>query len=360
VQKLEEHKWFNEKWASELRDAARALARHYASACEGVEALPKPFQRVALGGLRGGRRLWVVKLLFREAVNDHIRSVISRVGLLHWRAYSAARPDREELRRRVKDTAAAEAVEADKARLAEFDARQRKISELLEEASRDFREMLELLKSDERIGQNALKSILRLIRRVLPFAWAGSVIATFGRWSNAPQIQLLIFFAGVTAIYHVLAWFTLLFHDAAERKWALFQGYFGTPSDGLYPLEPVVSRLEESFFKILGSRPPIVISWETVVPVFHYITISVVMIIMLFKLPFSHTALGVALVLCALLIRKYAIELFWLWRLLKVRYPGRAWHEIVLALLPPFQVIEPFMPLDDDEGKGEADASADV
>src|SRR3989442_6681486 len=130
-----------------------------------------------------------------------------------------------------------------------------------------------------------LNAVIRVVCRGLPFVWAGWVVAQFDRWSNSPQLQLLLFFVGTALVYDLTAWATLGFHDTGERKYVLFEGYMTKTSDSLVPLFPEASRIEKKLFKQFGLRPPIVISWETVVPILHYGVISVVLIVLWIKLP---------------------------------------------------------------------------
>ena len=124
MNKLHELKWFDEQWATEVRDATRELVRLYCEALEAVSALPRPIQFIEFSGLRGGYRpLLVVKSFLREAVIDHIAIVLRHAALLRLRAFAVARPLPGEVRLGVKRTAEAEVVARAEARRTEFLAR---------------------------------------------------------------------------------------------------------------------------------------------------------------------------------------------------------------------------------------------
>ena len=65
---LKELPWFEEVWATDLRNAVRVLVRDYAEAVELVERISKPIQRVTYHDKLGrDHSVWVVKsLLIRE------------------------------------------------------------------------------------------------------------------------------------------------------------------------------------------------------------------------------------------------------------------------------------------------------
>jgi hypothetical protein len=133
---------------------------------------------------------------------------------------------------------------------------------------------------------------------------------------------------------------TLPFHDAGERKYLFFEGYIGRESDGLDPLFPPMSRYEAALFKLFGSKPPIVISWETIIPALHYGLMSVLLIVMLVKLPFTPVALTIASVFASVLIVLYFVEIHNLWTLLKLRYRGRSIGELLFSLFSSLNMLK--------------------
>jgi hypothetical protein len=343
MNKLTEQTWFTEQWATEVRDTTRDLVRLYYDALETVSAFPGFFRRVKLYGLRSGYRpLFVLKSFFREAAVEHIRTILRHTELLHLRAFAASRPLKLEMSLGVKKTARAEVVAEAETRRSKFVEQQQRIATTLQEAAQDVHDLAELLTNEERPGQRALKGVMRALRRGLPFLWAGWVIAQFKHWSNAPHLQIFLFFLGATLVYHLTALATLLFHDAGERKYILFDGYMGKASDGLAPLSPGASRLEKAMFEKFGVHPPVVISWETIIPIFHYVIISGLIVWLWVKLPLGQTARGLVGVFGFLLIMKYLRELFLLTQLLILRYRGRTKREILLALFTSFQSLVPF------------------
>jgi hypothetical protein len=183
---LKDQPWFTEVWASKVRDAVRVLVRDYAEALEHVERMSKPVQRITYHAKLGGDRpLWVVKPLLREAVINHIQTVLRTAALVEIRAFSAARPT-SELRLRAKRTAAPEVIANATARRAQFVERQSLVASLLNEAAADIRSLREVLGADGRPGQKLFRAIIGAVRRILPFAWAGFVVTQFGALSGAP------------------------------------------------------------------------------------------------------------------------------------------------------------------------------
>ncbi|HEY1936415.1 MAG TPA: hypothetical protein VGJ33_00595 [Candidatus Angelobacter sp.] len=353
MNKLREQTWFTEQWATEVRDATRDLVRLYYEALETVSAFPGFFLRVKLFGLRSGHRpLFVLKSFFREAAVEHIRTVLRQTDLLHLRAFAASRPLKLEMSLGVKKTAKAEVVAEAETRRSKFIEQQQRIATILQEAAQDVHGLAELLTNEERRGQRALKSVMRLLRRGLPFLWAGWVIAQFKHWSNAPQLQALLFFLGTALVYHLTALATLPFHDAGERAYILFEGFMGKTSDGLAPLFPEASRLEKAMFEKFGVHPPVVISWEMIIPIFHYMVVSGLIVWLWIKLPLGHTARELVGACGFLLIMTYLRELFVLTQLLGLRYRGRSRWEIFLALFTSFQSL---VPLEEQHGESESE-----
>lgn len=343
MNKLAEQKWFTERWATEVRDATRDLVRLYYDALEAVSAFPGFFQRVTLyGGRSDYRPLLVLKSFFREAAVEHIRLMLRHTELLHLRAFAASRPRKLELSLGVKKTAGAEVVAQAELRRSNFIAQQQRIAITLQEAVQDVHDLTEFLTNEERPGQRTLKGVMRLLRRGLPFLWAGWIVAQFKHWSNAPQLQIFLFLLGTTLVYHLMALATLLFHDAGERKYILFDGYMGRASDGLEPLFPEVSRLEKALFEKFGVRPPVVISWEAIIPILHYVVISGLIVWLWIKLPLAPSARGVVGVLGLVLIIEYLRRVLLFCQLLIVRYRGRSKWEITIALFSSLQSLVPF------------------
>jgi hypothetical protein len=220
---LKDLAWFSEAWATNVRNAVRVLVRDYAEAVELVERLSKPIQRVTYHDkLEGDRSVWVVKSLLREAVANHIQAVLRCTALVRILAFCAARPTADELQLPVKITAPPNVIGNAIADRHKFIERQKVIASLLNEAATDIRSLLEATGANGKPGQRLFKAVITGIRRILPFAGAGFVISQFAALSDAPQWQLFAFAALVTIAYHVFAWLTLPFHDAADRQFILF------------------------------------------------------------------------------------------------------------------------------------------
>jgi hypothetical protein len=352
VTKLIEEKWFTEEWATNVRDAVRALARSYAEAYAAVDRLPKLIQRVRYGGFKR-KSVWVVKSLLREAVANHVQGVLAATAAIRLRAFKSARPTADEVRLPVKRTAPEQVLQRALAGQGQFVARQQAVSKALEEAAGDIKALLEAIGSEIRSGEKAFKTIIKAVRRLLPLAWTGVVFTQLNSLSSMPQWQLVSFAVFVTAIYHGLAWLTLPFHDAADRQYVLFEGDIGTASDGLAPMFPPVSRREKALFDLLGSKAPIVVSWEILVPLFHYAVVSILLVLMVVKLPFTPwvrlTAGGCGLALVGF----YIYQITCLWRLIRQRYREYSFWDIVLAVVLGTQAFVG----QEEESSGESDAA---
>jgi len=332
MENLKEQSWFDDEWATSVRNSVRTLVRAYTEAYDAVESRSKPVQLVSYGGIRSGRSVLVIKALLKEAISSHVHTILRGLTLIRIRAYAAARPTTNELRLGVKKTAAPNVVEAATARRDAFAAKQELIAKLLGEAAGDMQALEEAL-GESRTGQKALKAVVNGVRRVLPLAWTGYVVSQFSALHTAPQWQLFAFAALSIVAYHLLAWLTLPFYHAADRQYVLFEGYTGGASDGLKPMFPEVSRHETALFKLLGAKRPIVISWEYLIPPLHYAVISTLLIMMIVKLPFEGHAREVAAVFGIVLILNYINQIRLFLGLLRGRHQDRSMLEIIWALL---------------------------
>lgn len=81
--------------------------------------------------------------------------------------------------------------------------------------------------------------------------------------------------------------------------------------------------------------------WETIIPALHYGLMSVLLIVMLIKLPSTPVALIIASVLAGTLTIIYIVEIQNLWTLLNLRYKGRSIDELLFALLSSLNVLTP-------------------
>jgi len=356
MNKLRELDWFNESWATEVRNTMRYLVCSYADAYEAVDRLQKPIQLVRLSGLSIGRRLLVIKPLLRDAIASHVDIVLSNITTLLLRGYRAARPTLNDLPPGVSRNAEPERRAEAEAKRAAFIQQQERIAGLLEEAVRDAKELRERIGTKGEGGTKTFKIIIRGVRRILPIAWAAWAAALISSASQTGGLQFGLYIVGVIIVYHALALLGLPFHDAAERKHALFEGIIEKPaSDGLTPMFPEVSRFENGLFKLLGTQPPVVILWDHIVPLFHYVTAAVLVAYAAFALPLEGKAKNAAWMVAAMLIFVYGRRLMEWWTLVHLRCRGRSVWQILLALFAVIQTLEIFQPPDDKTDHSETD-----
>jgi len=361
VNKLRDLAWFDESWATEVRHAMRLLVCAYAEAYEAVDHLEKPVQFVRLSGLLPGRRLLIIKPLLRDAVASHIEIVLCNTTQLMLRAYRAARPTFDDLRLGVSHHAPPERrAEAEQQRTA-FVEKQERVASLLDEAVRDAKELRERIGNKGEGGTKTFKTIIGGIRHLLPIAWAGWVVIILADVLQSTSVQFALYAVGALVVYHALALAGLPFHDAAERKHALFEVYLGGPaSDGLAPMFPEVSRFEGDLFKLFGAQPPCVIQWNQVVPLLHYVIAAALVAYAAWALPLIGQTKIAAWIMAGVLIAVYANQLVYWWRLVRMRCRGRSAWQIVWAMLAAIQVLEPLKAPDggsEDSGESVSEGS---
>jgi hypothetical protein len=332
----QQHDRYDDKWAMDIRDATRWLVCIYARALEAVLALNKPWQRVVFGGLNARLNIFVVKPLLRDALIHHVQVNLNSETLLALETYLVQRPTPDETRIRVnRKNATPEQIEEAEGERNAFLDKQRTTSALLNEAMDDIKSLKELLSGQPSLAVKLFKTGITLLRRVAPLAVAGWVITRFDHLRAWPTWQEIGFAVLILVVYHFVAWASLPFFNAAYRKHLLLNGYgfIGKPSDGLIPMFPDAARLEVAFFKLFDLRPPVVVSWDEVVPALHYVVLIIFIIALLFVLPlagdvrYGAWAFGTALIF----IYIQRITEWWSW--VHQRYRGRNLSEIAWALL---------------------------
>lgn len=328
--------WFQESWAEKVRNAARCLVRAYAESYEAVQTLRQPIQSVMPGGLWTGRRLWVAKPLLRDAVVKHIQVNLERMTSLHLRAYIAKRPTPDEIRLRVKLTAGEEHVARAKAELQTYLDKQHRMAALLGEAEEDVHELSKLVSEHKDFASRAIRTVVSLVRRLLPIGFAGWVIAEFAHFQGMPVWPEIAFSLMMLFGYHVFAWLTLPFHDAGYRKYIYFEGYMGRATDGLDPRFPPVSRLEHSFYNLFDVRPPVVISWDDLLPPLHYLFGILLVVGLVVALPFDAIARVAAGLAGLYFVVIYVRRLTQWWAFINQRYKGRSLVELGVAAFHVF------------------------
>ncbi len=336
---------YDEKWAKDVRDATRWLVCIYARAFEAVLTLRKPWQRVVLGGIYGKRKFFVVKPLLRDALLHHLKVNLDQATLLALRAYQAQRPTPDETRLRVnKKNASSERIAEAEAERNEFLERQQKSAALLDEALNDIKSLSEIVREQPSLAAKFFKTGISLLRRVAPIAVVGWVVTQFDELRAWPTWQVMGFAILILVAYHLVAWISLPFFDAAYRKHILLNGYMGKPSDGLMPMFPNAARLEVALFKLFDLRPPIVVSWDEIVPALHYLVLIIFIITLLVILPLAGKVRYGAWVFSAVLVFIYIGRIAKSWTWIQQRHKGRNFSELVWALLAAIDfgvVLEP-------------------
>lgn len=332
---LLEFSWFSEEKAREIRDSSRRLVRAYAEACDAVEGLKKPWQWVHTK-LGIPRPLFVVKAYFKDAVVRHIQITLKRLTLLRLRSYVAERPTADEMRLGIKKTAPPEQVATAEARRSAFLDQREKISGLLKEAWGDIEELDKALSEHKESTSWSINVVVKTVRRLLPVGFAAWFVAQFARLHGMPNWQLALYVGLALLAYHAFAWLALPFHDAGYRKYLLFEGYIGTPTDGLKPMEPCVSELESELFSAFKLRPPLIVSWEELAPLVHYVVLIALVLALWLDLPFDQEARKQVRWIAPSLIVFYLYRLAIVRLFLKVRYSGRSVVEMAAALFHVF------------------------
>jgi len=111
---------------------------------------------------------------------------------------------------------------------AERDARLKEkaaIGSLLDEALDDIASLNAILSRQPLFAARLFRVALNLVRRIAPLALAGWVIAQFKHLRGRPTWQELGFAILVLIAYHLIAWISLPFFNAAYRKFLYLNGY---------------------------------------------------------------------------------------------------------------------------------------
>lgn len=351
MEQLRNQTWFEEAWAAEVQKRMRYLVCAYVEVCEAVQRLPATVQFVRLGGIGMRRPLVLIKSLLRDVVEAHVDTVLSHTTLLMLRAYRAARPYHEETWLGVTKHASPESRANAEAKRAEFLEKQKRVAALLETAAGDAEELRKRLGGKGEGGAKVFKAILHGIRRLLPLLWATWVAAVLSsRLAQSDALQFVVFAVGAIIVYHVLALAGLPFHDAGERKHALFGMSLGSPSDGLPAVCPPLARLEDDLFKLFAARRPVVMTWEDLVPLLHYVAASAFIAYAAWMLPLNGPARMVVWIAAAVLVLIYLIRLFFWWRLIRLRHTGRSPSTLVWAVVANIQALDLLVPPERPEG----------
>ena len=133
---------------------------------------------------------------------------------------------------------------------AERDARLKEkavIGSLLDEALDDIASLNAILSRQPLFAARLFRVALNLVRRIAPLALAGWVIAQFKHLRGRPTWQELGFAILVLIAYHLIAWISLPFFNAAYRKFLYLNGY---------PLSPDLhSRCQSPLSMAVHPRP---------------------------------------------------------------------------------------------------------
>ncbi len=176
-------------------------------------------------------------------------------------------------------------------------------------------------------SRKILKSVFSIIKNISPAALFTAWAVHLNVLSSLPLPLSLSICAAWIGAYYLFIVIAVPFHDSDYRRHLLFEGYMGTPGDGIKPLSPPLSRYEEALYTHLGVPRPIVISWDLLVAFLNYFLLICFVVATLYYLPLMGKAKTVVGGLGFLFILQQTNHLYWLFRLIKIRYPNRSfWH----------------------------------
>jgi hypothetical protein len=324
---------YDEKWAEEVRNGTRELVCSYARALEGVLMLKRPYQWVGLGGLSGHKNYLIFKPLLRDALLHRVRLNLDHADLLALRAYQAQRPRPKETRLGVRQGADPDIVATAEVKRRAFLESREKMASFLNEARDDIKSLSEIASTYKPLSGKIFKTAVSLVRRIAPIAVAGWVVTQFDKLRTWPTWQAILFALLILVAYHFVAWISLPFFNAAFREYVYLDGYMGKSTDGLDPLFPPVKRVEEHFYKLFDARPPIVVSWDEVVPILHYIALVILIVMLAVGLPLADKARVGAYLFAMLLIPLYLRRITVCCKWIAKKHQGRTFGEVALAFL---------------------------
>jgi len=254
----------------------------------------------------------------------HIQVNLGRAKLIEIRALMANHPTAEDRRLGIKLSAPPESIQAAKEEQKKREDKRKLITKSLEAAANDLKALSNVVSMHKNVVNVVLSFLLGAIKHISPLAVLSWAIARVGELGGLPLWQGTLLCLSWLIIYNLLGLLGVPFHDAGYRKFLLFEGYIGKPSDGIEPLFPTVSRIEDEFYTHLGISKPIVVSLDDLIPAFHATaTIALTMIAMLF-LPLDGAVIPYALIFAFVIVCSQTARL-WQWRrLLRQRYPERS------------------------------------
>lgn len=331
--KLKDQNWFNEEWALKTRAISKNLVRLYLAACDSAWRAPYPFQTVRLGGLWGGRKLWVVGAFVKDAVIRHVQQNLERAQLVELRALMASHPTTEDTRLGVKLTASEESVREAKEKLREKEEIRKRIAAALRSAADEFKMLDGVVGKHKSVVNQVLGFLFGLIKYISPLAVLGWAVSQFSELRHLPLWQGVVLCLSWIVVYHLLGLLGIPFHDAGYRKYLLFEGYTGQPDDGIPPLFPNVARIEDEFYNHLGISKPIVVSLDDIIPLLHAAGSIFLVSASLWFLPLNATIRSPAIVVGLIIIASQLQTLF-IWRsLLRMRYPNQGIVSLAVIVL---------------------------
>jgi hypothetical protein len=295
--------------------------------------------------------MFVLGAFVRDAVCRHVSINLGHLRVVATKALIAATPTRSETSLRVKKTAPIDVV-----RRAEYDAEQdaatrKAITEHLHSAATDIDVLAKLIAKHKSATRHVLGLFGGLILRISPFAlftWISTQLTALPALPLWYGIGLCVTWM---IAYHLIGVIGIPLHDAEYRKYLLFEGYIGSPEDGVCPLFPNVSRLEQELYEHLKIAPPIVVSWETLIPVVHDVFIILIVAASFWLLPLDGRARVIVLVVGTLIVGLRIRHIRNWRRLIAQRYPGRSLVQLVMALLTEYETVGPSGTSDIDDSK---------
>lgn len=289
--------WFDLTWAEELRGRTRQLTRIYLEACAAAWRMPHPYGTVRPGGLWGGRKLWIIGWLVRDAVIRHLQINLKQASLVDYLAAIVASPTSAERSLGIRKTASTEAISAAEERQMQREAKRQEVLSCLNDASADLKTVQDQVSSYKSVSNQIVGSIIGVAKNVAPLAVLAWIAKQFSLLAIKPLWQGVALCVLWIILYNSLGLLSVPFHDASYRKHLLFEGYMGKPEDGVSPLFPSVSRVEKEFYEHLGIQQPLVVSWDDLIPPFHYLVTVLIIVASLCVLPLNRQLLPYAVAL---------------------------------------------------------------
>jgi hypothetical protein len=328
---MKEFDWFTEQWAEEAYSRTTELIRIYMVAYDAASHMSYPYEWVSLGGIWGSRKILVVRAFTRDAVIRHIQINLITMRVLADREFIISHPVKSEISLGVRNTAPDDAKKRAAYELSIFEEKRQRVAGYLKDALIEFEALEKFVSKYKNTTNKIAGQMLKLVIRISPLGFITWFVTQFQKLPDLPLLHAITLCLLWIIGYNLLGMLGIPFHDADYRKYNLFEGFMGNPTDGIRPLEPPVSRREQDFYTHLGIGKPVIISWEVLIPVVHYVVTILMVIVSIIMLPLNQQGRIIASVI-GLIIVMAQIKKILLWRILiKGRYNKLTFVKLLLS-----------------------------